>query len=557
MSSGYPCLTCHNDGYLMSFQVRLPHDLVRVEAGSKQPMAFEITHSGEQADTYEIVIEGLDVEWYSIPVGTVTVQPGETVKESIFLNPRRSSENVAGLYAFVIRVRSLETGEAVSTPASLQIEAFHHLSVDVQPKKGVLTPARKSCEFSVTVINLGNAEHTVQLTATDVDDQCAFEFDPPTVTVGPGQERTVSVLASSQRRPLLANSRLFGFTVTARSSSNPSVVATAQGQLEQRALASPGAFFVVLAVLLIVGAWIVSFPKPPQIRDFVVSPESSELGQQINIAWRTEYATSIEITVDGAPLKKALTASGSFEFKPQVAKEYVIQAIAANGRRVSSAVTRTLSVVEPPPTPEPRILSFTVSKKSANVGEPVILSYSINDAVTKVVLEPKDLELDPRLKTVQKEVVISQEGNNEFTLTVFNAAGQTDRATVSVKGVKASVARIIAFQAIPQEVQDTTQPVTVSWQVLNAVRVELVINGVPELLTTLSGTQVIAIAKTSKIVLRAYDAEGLTVTREETVSVVPKPTPDPNPPIGPDGLPKQPEQGPPTSHPETKPPTTP
>ena len=161
----------------MSFALRLASDLVQVDAGATVPLGVEASNRDDEADTYEIQIEGLDPEWTAVPVPSFTVDGHDIHTEKIFLKPPRVTESLAGTYPFVITLRSLNSGETRSAQGVLEIRPFHHVSVDVSPKKASISPFSKECTFDVTVMNLGNSEHTLQLFASDPDDECAFDFD--------------------------------------------------------------------------------------------------------------------------------------------------------------------------------------------------------------------------------------------------------------------------------------------------------------------------------------------------------------------------------------------
>lgn len=527
----------------MTFQVTLTQDVIQVDPSQAVPLDFTITLNEGEPDTFEISVEGLDPEWLAIPEGTVTLSAGETKHEKVYVKPPRTSESPAGMYPFILRVRSLTSGDVQSANATVEIKPFHALSLDVAPKKGLVTPVRNAVDFKVTVMNLGNTPEELQLFAADTDDQCEFSFDQPNITVGGGHERSVTVTARTRHRPLLANSRLFGFTVTARSAKSTHSAVHAQGQVEQRALVAPGAFFVFMLLALMMFAWIWSYPKPPSVENLVLSATQVEIGQTVKIDFQASNAKAVDVYVDGQMIKTVLGAQGSADFTPTEARKYEISAQARNGGRMSQFAKMELSVILPPPTPSPRILTFATNKRDVNVGETVILSYSINDAVTKLMLEPKDVALDPTVRSFQKEVEVTQEGSNEFTLIAFNAKGEHVERKVIVRGVRGSKARIIVFKSDVASLEPGGGMISLTWQVTNAVRVELSHEGQTVTLDTTDGITALQVLKTTKFVLTVYDADGLTQTKEIEVKVK-----EPEKPVGrpPEENPDQPPIAPTT-----------
>src|SRR5258708_4820004 len=141
----------------MSFAVRLSTDLVSVEAGATMPLAIEVVNRAETADRFELEVEGLDPEWTAVPVPTFPVGPGDTATEKVFFRTPRTPESQSGNYPFVIKLRSLTTGEQRTAQGVLQVQPFHHISAEISPKKGVVASFKRRNHFTLTLMNLGNA----------------------------------------------------------------------------------------------------------------------------------------------------------------------------------------------------------------------------------------------------------------------------------------------------------------------------------------------------------------------------------------------------------------
>jgi hypothetical protein len=114
-------------------------------------------------------------------------------------------------------------------------------------------------------MNLGNTEHTLQLTGADPEEECQFDFASEQVTVGPGQQKTVEVSVTAGRPGLVSAGKLYGFSITGRSLQSTSVFATTQGQLEVRPLLSVGSLLTIMILVASIGVWIAFRPQPPTI----------------------------------------------------------------------------------------------------------------------------------------------------------------------------------------------------------------------------------------------------------------------------------------------------
>src|SRR5207253_10995896 len=122
-------------------------------------------------------VEGIDPEWTASPEPVFNVGPGETHSQKLFFKPPRASESLAGNYPFVVKVRSLNSGDARTGQGVLQIKPFNHLGMEISPKKGYSSPVRQLNNFTLTVMNLGNTEHTLQMSGADPEEECTYEFD--------------------------------------------------------------------------------------------------------------------------------------------------------------------------------------------------------------------------------------------------------------------------------------------------------------------------------------------------------------------------------------------
>lgn len=508
----------------MSFVVRLATDFVAVEAGATAPIGIEIANRGDEADRFELLVEGLDPEWIAVPVPMFNTDAHDIHNEKVLLKPPRASESIAGSYPFVVTVRSLNSGESRSAQAVLEIKPFHHMSVDVHPKRGSISPFNKVCSFEATVMNLGNSEHTMQLSATDIDDACAFEIEQDRFDVGPGQQKSVHIDATAARRPLFSNARLHAFTVTARSATVPTVTGTAQGQLEQRALASPGALFVLVCLAALIGAWIFMIPKSPSVADVVLSKEEITLGESVRLDWRALDADNVEVTANGDLIAKSLKLTDGYVFTPPEAKTYQFEVIARRGDKSSRSAIRILIVNPPTPVPEPKILTFEMKPLTVPLGEPVSVTYKFNEAVVRATLSPPGLQLDPKISAI--EITPSIEGEQTYRLVAENAKGVVTEKTIKVQVVRASKAKVVVFRAEPAKLTDGASLVRITWQFSNAVRAELSYPGSTDQLDPNSGTKEIDIVQTTKFTVTGYDADGLTVTKTITVEVVPAVTPE-------------------------------
>ncbi|MBS1713772.1 MAG: hypothetical protein JST30_05490 [Armatimonadetes bacterium] len=515
----------------MSFAVQLASDVCQVEPGSTVPVAIEVVNRTDSADRFEIEIEGLDPRWAAVPVPSFQLEAREARTERIFLKPPRESESTAGVYPFVVKVRSLETGDVRSAQCALEVKPFSSFSLDVQPKRGKVSPFSGSTRFDVTVMNLGNGEQTLQMFATDTEAMFAFEFDADQVTLAPGQQRSLSLTVAATKSSLLANSRLQNFTVTARSTDNPAVAAAGTGQIEQRALATPGTFLMLLVVIGALFAWVVYWPKPPKIESLVTSADTVTVGQPVEIKWKASRATSVKIQV-GNWSKDRLFPDGQTVFTPDTPGDYLVELTAVNGDQATKDTSKLIKVLAPVQVPKPVIEQISVEPKQVDLGQPYMLNYKFSPSVTRAVLHPAQRDLDVKEESIQ--LVADTVGKVRLTVKAFNSAGDQVESSVTVNVIKQSKAKILQFSATPLEFEPGGGTTTLSFVLTGAAKIELysggdktVIDQANEVTVAndrLTGSKSFTVTADRTFKLVVYDDEGVPVTSTVTVKVKPADT---------------------------------
>lgn len=539
----------------MSFSIRLANDEATVEPGSSAPIAFEILNTGEKEQEFEVSIEGLDLEWAAIPVPTMWVDAGETKVERIFIKPPRESGSKAGVYPFVIRVRSMDTGESKAIPSSLAVNSFSHVSIEANPKRGVVNSMNRTVAFEATVVNLGNTEESLQLYASDVDDLIAFEFGQSQITLGPGQQRQVEVTGTATKVKAFQGMAIAPVTISTRSVENPAVAANCQVHVEVRPVVSPGPLIAVLAVLVVLVGWIVSIPKAPEIVSYSIQPREIFLGDSVSVLWDTNHANSVMISA-GSEVNERLPADGELTLTPPEVGDYLIEIYAVSGKVRSEPLRVTVKVSEPPVVPEAKILSFAPNRSEIPLGSSVVFQYRLNEAAVYAYLEPIG-QIDPKATSIQvpsppDDLPGKGVKSMEYTLIVRNEAGQESKQTAVVKFVKESKAVIGRFEGDPLEVDQLIGRTTLRWQVSNAASLVLIYGDRKDELTTMDDRRDFIVSDDTVFTLVATDSQGLETRKAVTVKVKKAPEPDP-PTVDPDVDP--PTTGSTTGGGTTRPPT--
>ncbi|HEY3782898.1 MAG TPA: hypothetical protein VGL56_17575 [Fimbriimonadaceae bacterium] len=509
----------------MSFSIQLSSDLIAVEAGDNTPLNLQIHNRGEEVDRFEVEIEGLDPEWTAIPVPIFSVAAGETQTEKLFFKPGRASESLAGNYPFVVKVRSLNSAESRQAQGVVQIKPYNHLSMEILPKKGHVSPIRGAEIFHASVMNLGNTEQTLQLFGSDPEDAFAFEFGQEQLTVGPGQQKDIEVHATPTSTKPFASPRIYVFTLSARSIQTPSLVTSSQAQIEQRPVITPATLGVVSLVLLLIFVWYLSRPLPPVIQSLELEPESASYteGEVVTVRWHAVHASGVILKIGDQ--RHDEPADGSTSFTAETSG--TVDATAVEDRAESKPVSRSFEVKQPQIEPLPVIDNFEISQPSLNVGQSFIVHYHVSHA-TKVYLEPTATILD--LNAEDYEVKPDQPGKTSYYLVAENATNKSVKSkTITVRVTQPSSAHIVFFDVSPKTVDPAAnEQTTIQWQVTGAARITLTVGGATTDLPQASGSTAVPIDRNTDIYLTAYDSNGITV-RSQHIGVHVKSTPPTQP----------------------------
>ncbi len=512
----------------MSFTLQLTPDLVSVEPGASVPVSITVQNRGGARERYEMEIEGVDPEWKAVPVPVFEADAGENRSERFFFKPPRASESVAGDYPFVVRVRSLESGESQIVQGVLQVKAFHHLSMEVSPKRGVVSPARRHCNFEVTIVNLGNSEHTVRLLAGDAEEECAYELESDQVTVGPGAQRQVEMTVSPKSNPWFTSGRLVGISISARSVDTPSVVSTSQAQLERRPLLSVATLAAAVVVAIVFLAWFLARPKPIKVEVYS-DHQTVEAGQPVTINWLVQGASHILIKTPTDSIYGGTEMSGHASYTPSTEGQLEIDATATQDGGDEKTTKLFINVIAPPQVEKPVILNLFTKEKSIQNGQSFVLNYKFSASVTKATLAPDNKDLNLSLSEMQ--VTPTHVGRNDYTVVALNSKGEQTQQDFSVNVYDKPDATILWFEASPKEATPDAPKITLSWQVTGAALVTLQVNNDPPVQVAATDKQDFAI--TGKTV---FKITGIDTQKREAVQtvIVPYTQPKmiPNQPVG-------------------------
>jgi hypothetical protein len=270
----------------------------RVVPGEAVLLVARVHNQTRIVDNFDLSIEGIPAEWWSVTPETVYLTPRDAERDSyeqeveVRIAPPRSPEATAGEVPVRLIAASRATGARKSVHLLLSIEPFARLTAGLQPKE---LRSRYRARTRLTVRNEGNAPAEVKLAGVDPTGKLRFRITPAEMRVADEDEARVEVRAP--RRIWIGQPTPHEFEVEA----NPSTgdPAAADGRLDHRPYLRP---WVLLLVPLIAAAvaWYLQRPElrpVPQLANTTVRDAAQRVTEA---GFRPDFAPVPALRADPA-----------------------------------------------------------------------------------------------------------------------------------------------------------------------------------------------------------------------------------------------------------------
>lgn len=210
---------------------------VRIEPGRASTLNVSIFNDASIIVAYRIRVLGLDPAWVTVSDPRPSLFP-DTASDTVVVITL-PVDAPAGVRRIGVEVTSL-TEPAITEIVEVEIDipAEPEAFIELEP---VSVFGTRSGNFGVATTNIGNTPLHIEFEADDPDDHLTFRFDPPTISLAPGERGFVQAIARG-RRPFLGAAVAHTFNV--RAVDHPTV-RPAIGSLVQKAWISRGALSLV------------------------------------------------------------------------------------------------------------------------------------------------------------------------------------------------------------------------------------------------------------------------------------------------------------------------
>ena len=155
-----------------------------VEPGQRERVLALVRNQSGIVDNYQLRVDGLPEDWWSIYPDTVYLVPfgtGGTYEQEveIHLHPPRTPDAEAKMWDLKIVAHSKANEvTAAAAPLALVIKPYTETTTKVRPERA---KGRRKANFDVAVENKANAPVLVALEGEDPDGELAVRLQPPPV----------------------------------------------------------------------------------------------------------------------------------------------------------------------------------------------------------------------------------------------------------------------------------------------------------------------------------------------------------------------------------------
>src|SRR5262249_30748459 len=212
---------------LVQITLRLPDEdgaggasvATKVEPGTHAVVRALIRNQSDIVDNYQLSIEGMPAEWWTITPSTVYLVPygapgGEYEQEvEVRLHPPRTPDAEARAWSLrLVALSKAHGARAGAASITATIGPYQEFETELRPE---YARGRRRGNFAIAVRNRANAPCEFTFAAVDSSNACHFTFAQPTVTAGPGRRAGTAFRANPRKQIWIGKGVDRRFTVSA------------------------------------------------------------------------------------------------------------------------------------------------------------------------------------------------------------------------------------------------------------------------------------------------------------------------------------------------------
>jgi hypothetical protein len=252
---------------------------------------------------YQVQVEGLPKEWVRIQRSDVELSEGEQTSIPINFKPLRRSETEPKHYPFSLRVTPKDQPDlAMSLTSSLLVGSFGGFGVALG------TPLIEGQQaFDLHVHNQGNNRLMLNLRGSDKQQALLVTLAAPTITLGPGERRTIQGNVALKKPSLFGSPRQYRYDIISQAQDPSGFQAPVSGLYRAKpalpawaaTLAIPIAAVLVIGLVMLVVTLFGGEEVPaPVIQNFdaqQTNPRGFVVGETIPLTWQVSNAQTLTL----------------------------------------------------------------------------------------------------------------------------------------------------------------------------------------------------------------------------------------------------------------------
>jgi hypothetical protein len=199
---------------LQRLLVELSPTRLEVEPGASPGEAtITLQNLGNVVEQYSADVVGLDAEWFTAPVASVSLFPQDRDQLRVSFHPPKRTGIKSGTYPFRVVVRARSGAQEETVEGVLEVRGFAVYRLDLVPRRQTARTGR----FRLQVANTGTADVVLALEAHDQEDACRFKLaNSDTPQVRAGATADLPVVVTPKKRPWVGVDQTYEFSIAAR-----------------------------------------------------------------------------------------------------------------------------------------------------------------------------------------------------------------------------------------------------------------------------------------------------------------------------------------------------
>jgi uncharacterized membrane protein len=288
-----------------------------------------IHNSSNNTGQFIFRVDGLESDWYNLPVSSTTLFPNDEEKLVILFHPPKTDKVKAGLYPFHFIIDCQDSpGDAEHLEMMLEIKEIPEINLDITPER----ISGKKGSYNIIVSNPATTAATVRLNVVDRDSLLRCNLHPSVITVPAGESAESTLMVQLKWLHYFHRRKAYHFTVSGQQTGSDSVKSVA-GQLYKMPWRIHFPFRLSLPSRIRVSR------RPPDISRFEATTEDK---RRFRLVWSVENAVEVKLN------EISVEPRGEKDIYPAETTSYVLTSTNKHG-----SVSRTV-FVEPIVIPEER-----------------------------------------------------------------------------------------------------------------------------------------------------------------------------------------------------------